>query len=61
MSNTENVSAAEETRVIDENKIINIDILVIDRMWVLLSSLFFKLLSMFKEPLLQLSLDNSLV
>ena len=61
MSNTENVSAAEETRVIDENKIINIDILVIDRMWVLLSSLFFKLLSMSKEPLLQLSLDNSLV
>ena len=41
MSNTENVSAAEETRVIDENKIINIDILVIDSMCVLLSSLFF--------------------
>ena len=61
MSSAENVSAAEETRVIDENKIINIDILVIDRMWVLLSSLFFKLLSMSKEPLLQLSLDNSLV
>ena len=61
MSNTENVSAAEETRVIDENKIINIDILVIDSMCVLLSSLFFKLLSMSKEPLLQLSLDNSLV
>ena len=61
MSSAENVSAAEETRVIDENKIINIDILVIDSMCVLLSSLFFKLLSMFKEPLLQLSLDNSLV
>lgn len=61
MSSAENVSAAEETRVIDENKIINIDILVIDSMCVLLSSLFFKLLSMSKEPLLQLSLDNSLV
>lgn len=61
MSAAENVPVSEEVPMIDENKIINIDILVNSLNQKFKNSLFSKLLSMLKEPHLLLFRANSLV
>ena len=61
MSTVENVTPAEEIQMIDESKIINIDILVNAISPVFIHSLFFRSLSMLKEHRPPLFLANSLV
>ena len=61
MSTAENVTAPEGVSMVDENKIINIDILVIAILVEIICSLFFKSLSMLKVLHLPLFPVNSLV